>query len=42
MEIQTRRGRCMGEIRRGGRMIGDHMNNKYTVEARERWGDTDA
>ena len=23
-------------------MIGDHMNDKYTVEARERWGNTDA
>ena len=23
-------------------MIGDHMNDKYTVEARERWGDTEA
>ena len=23
-------------------MIGDHMNDKYTVEARERWGDTES
>ena len=23
-------------------MIGEHMNDKYTVEARERWGNTDA